>query len=226
MERSVKICILIPAYNAQATLGGVLEKIKPMKMDTVVVNDGSTDGTKELARRCGAHVLEHPSNLGKGMALRTGFGFVLQEGYGLVITLDADGQHNPSDIPHLLSVFQIIQPDLLIASRAERFDQMPILRRFWNRLGVKAVARRCHADITDSQSGYRIIRAEVLRGITLTTSHFETELEVLIKACQKGYRVLSIPLYVSRIDGTSTSHFRPVSDTWKICKLYLRSLLW
>jgi hypothetical protein len=102
---------------------------------------------------------------------------------------------------------------------------MPFLRRFWNRLGVKAVARLCHADITDSQSGYRLIRAEVLRGIKLSTSRYETELELLIKACKNGYGVLSVPINVHRIDGTITSHFRPVSDTWKVCKLFLRSLL-
>jgi hypothetical protein len=103
---------------------------------------------------------------------------------------------------------------------------MTFLRRFWNRLGVKAVARLCHADITDSQSGFRLIRTEVLKEVALFTSRFETELELLIKACKKGFGVLSVPIKTQQVDGTGSSHFRPVADTWMVCKLFLRSLFW
>jgi hypothetical protein len=142
----------------------------------------------------------------------------------VVVTLDADAQHDPSEIPSLLKVFGSVKPDILIASRAAEFAQMTFLRRFWNRLGAKAVARLCHSDITDSQSGFRLIRTEVLREISLSTSGFETELELLIKACKKGFGVLCHPTITPRVDGTESSHFRPVADTWKECKLFLRNL--
>jgi glycosyltransferase involved in cell wall biosynthesis len=219
-----KICILIPAYNAQETLGSVLKKIEPLKMDTIVVNDGSSDETKRVASENGAQLLEHPLNLGKGAALRTGFQYILQKGYQVVITLDADGQHDPSEIPSLLKIFQSVNPDILIASRAAEFGKMTFLRRFWNRLGVKAVARLCHSDITDSQSGFRLIRTEVLKAVDLSTSRFETELELLIKACKKGFGVLSVPIKTQKVDGTGSSHFRPVIDTWLVCKIFLRNL--
>jgi glycosyltransferase involved in cell wall biosynthesis len=221
-----KVCILIPAYNAQETLGSVLEKIEPLKMDTIVVNDGSSDETKRVASENGAQLLEHPLNLGKGAALQTGFQYILQKNYQVIITLDADGQHDPSEIPSLLKIFQSVKPDILIASRAAEFGRMTFLRRFWNRLGVKAVARLCHSDITDSQSGFRLIRAKVLKEISLSTSRFETELELLIKACKKGFSVLSVPIITQKVDGTVSSHFRPVVDTWMVCKLFLRSLFW
>jgi glycosyltransferase involved in cell wall biosynthesis len=214
MGRSEKICILIPAYNAQWTLGSVLEKIGPLKLDTLVVDDGSSDETERVALEHGVQLLKHSLNLGKGAALRTGFQSILRKDYQVVITLDADGQHDSADIPFLLGVFQNVKPDILI------------LRRFWNRLGVKAVARLCHSDITDSQSGFRLIRREVLEKVDLTTSRFETELELLIKACKKGFRVLSVPINTQKVDGTASSHFRPVTDTWMVCKLFLRSLLW
>ena len=219
-----KICILIPAYNAQETLGSVLKKIEPLKMDTIVVNDGSSDETKRVASENGAQLLEHPLNLGKGAALRTGFQYILQKGYQVVITLDADGQHDPSEIPFLLKIFQSVNPDILIASRSAEFGKMTFLRRFWNRLGVKAVARLCHSDITDSQSGFRLIRTEVLKAVDLSTSRFETELELLIKACKKGFGVLSVPIKTQKVDGTGSSHFRPVIDTWLVCKIFLRNL--
>jgi glycosyltransferase involved in cell wall biosynthesis len=219
-----KICILIPAYNAQETLGFVLKKIEPFKIDTVVVDDGSSDETKRVALENGAQLLEHPLNLGKGAALRTGFQYILQRDYQMVITLDADGQHDPSEIPSLLKIFQSVKPDILIASRAAEFGKMTFLRRFWNRLGVKAVARLCHSDITDSQSGFRLIRTEVLKGVDLFTSRFETELELLINACKRGFSVLSVPIKTQNVDGTGSSHFRPVVDTWLVCKIFLRSL--
>ncbi|MEW6374663.1 MAG: glycosyltransferase family 2 protein [Thermodesulfobacteriota bacterium] len=226
MQRSEKICILIPAYNAQWTIGSVLKKIQSLEIDTIVVDDGSLDETKRVALENGAYLLEHPVNLGKGAALRTGFHYILQKGYQVVITLDADGQHDPLEIPSFLRIFQSVKPDLLIASRAGEFGRMTFLRRFWNRLGVRAVARLCHADITDSQSGFRLIRTEVLKKIDLLTSRYETELELLIKACKKGFGVLSVPIKIQKIDGTSFSHFRPVIDTWLVCKLFLRSLSW
>ncbi len=224
MQCSKRICILIPAYNTQETLGSVLKKIEPLKIDTIVVNDGSSDETKRVASENGAQLLEHPLNLGKGAALRTGFRYILQKGYQVVITLDADGQHDPSEIPSLLKIFQSVNPDILIASRAAEFGKMTFLRRFWNRLGVKAVARLCHSDITDSQSGFRLIRTEVLKAVDLSTSRFETELELLIKACKKGFSVLSVPIKTQKVDGTGSSHFRPVIDTWLVCKIFLRNL--
>lgn len=221
-----KVCILIPAYNAERTLDFILKKIQLLEIDTIVVDDGSTDGTKRVASANGAHILEHPFNLGKGVALRTGFQYILQKNYQAVVTLDADGQHDPSEIPSLIRIYRSVKPDILIASRAGEFGRMTFLRRFWNRLGAKAVARLCHSDITDSQSGFRMIRSDILREIDLSTSRFETEMELLIKACKKGFSVLSVPIITQKIDGTDSSHFRPVVDTWQVCKLFLRSLFW
>ena len=226
MQRLDEICVLIPAYNAQGTLGSVLKKVEPLKVDTLVVDDGSSDETGRVASEHGVELLKHSLNLGKGAALRTGFQWILRKDYRVVITLDADGQHDPAEIPFLLKIFQNVKPDILIASRAAEFGKMTFLRRFWNCLGVKAVARLCHSDITDSQSGFRLIRTEVLRKVDLSTSRFETELELLIKACKKRFSVLSVPINAQKVDGTASSHFRPVTDTWMVCKLFLRSLLW
>lgn len=219
-----KGCVLIPAYNAAGTLDGVLNRLRPVGIDVIVVNDGSTDETGRIALNHGVKLLEHSSNLGKGAALRTGFRDLLQKDYRWVITLDADGQHDPGEIPFLLKVFRTVKPDILIASRAGDFSRMTFLRRFWNQLGVRAVSRLCHCDITDSQSGFRLLRAEVLKEVDLTTKGFDTELELLIKACKKRFAVLSVPIKVHQVDGTGSSHFRAVTDTWLVCKVFLRNL--
>ena len=221
-----RLCVLIPAYNAQATLRGVIEGVKRNHLDIIVVDDGSTDSTSRIGREMGVTLLQHLENRGKGRALRTGFSYVMEHGYEAVITLDADGQHDPSEIPRFVELYRKGGPGIIIGSRAAQFKQMPRLRRFWNQLGAKAVSRLTNTLVSDSQSGYRLIRTDVLRDLKLTTSTYETEMELLIKACKKGYSVVNILIASRSINGTTTSHFRPVVDTFKICMLYLRSLLW
>ena len=220
------LCVLIPAYNAEGTLKGVIEGVKRSHLDIIVVDDGSTDSTPRIGREMGVTLLRHPKNRGKGRALRTGFTYVMEHGYEAVITLDADAQHDPAEIPRFVELYREQGPGIIIGSRAAQFSEMPWLRRFWNRLGAKAVSRLTKTLVSDSQSGYRLIRTEVIRDVKLTTSTYETEMELMIKACKKGYSVLNISIASRSINGTTTSHFRPVVDTFKICMLYLRSLLW
>jgi len=220
------LCVLIPAYNAEGTLKGVIEGVKRSHLDTIVVDDGSTDSTARIGRQMGVTLLRHPKNRGKGRALRTGFNYVIEHRYEAVVTLDADGQHDAAEIPRFVDLYRKESPDIIIGSRAAQFNEMPCLRRFWNRLGAKAISRLTKTVVSDSQSGYRLIRTEVIRDVKLTTSTYETEMELLIKACKKGYGVVNIPIISRGIKDTTTSHFRPVVDTFKICMLYLRSLLW
>ncbi len=221
-----QLCVLIPAYNAEATLRGVIEGVKRSRHDIIVVDDGSSDSTSRVGREMGVVLLQHPGNRGKGRALQTGFTYVMEHGYEAVITLDADGQHDAAEIPRFAEVYRKQSPDIIIGSRATQFNEMPWLRCFWNRLGAKAVSRLTKTLVSDSQSGYRLIRTDVLRDLKLTTSTYETEMELLIKACKKGYSVVNIAITGHAISDTSTSHFRPVVDTFKICMLYLRSLVW
>jgi glycosyltransferase involved in cell wall biosynthesis len=218
--------VLIPAYNAEATLRGVIEGVKRSRFDIVVVDDGSTDSTPRIVREMGVTLLRHPENRGKGRALRTGFKYVIEHGYEAVITIDADGQHDPADISRFVELYRQGRPDIIIGSRAAQFNEMPWLRRFWNQLGAKAVSRLTKTPVSDSQSGYRLVRTDVIGDLQLTTSTYEMEMELLIKACKKGYRVVTMDVIGHAINDTSTSHFRPVVDTFKICMLYLRSLLW
>jgi glycosyltransferase involved in cell wall biosynthesis len=226
MTVSGEIAVLIPAYNATRSLRGVIEGIKGSGLAIVVVDDGSTDATAEIARDAGAQVLRHRANRGKGAALRTGFRFLLQKGYGAIITIDADGQHDPAFIPHFIRAYQEGRGDIIIGSRAGEFDAMSWLRRFWNRLGVKAVSKLIGAPLTDTQSGYRLIKAEVVRGLPLRAAGYEGELELLIKACKSGYRVREIPIATQYADGRPSSHFRPVRDTWLVCRTFLQEFFW
>jgi glycosyltransferase involved in cell wall biosynthesis len=226
MNARARIAVLIPAYNAAASLQGVIEGIKGYLSSILVVDDGSTDATAEIALAAGVHVLRHQINRGKGVALRTGFRFLLHQGYQAIITMDADGQHDPSYIPLLIRAYEEGRGDIVIGSRAGEFHAMSWLRRFWNQLGVKAVSKLIGTPLTDTQSGYRLIKAEVLQGLPLRAVGYEVELELLIKACKRGHRVVEIKVTTHYIDGRPSSHFRPVRDTWLVCRTFLQEFFW
>jgi len=221
-----KIAVLIPAYNASCSLRGVIEGVRGYGLDILVVDDGSTDATAEIAGELGVRVLRHGVNRGKGMALKTGFRFLLHHGYKAVITMDADGQHDPSFIPQFIRAYQEGKGEIIIGSRTGEFGEINWLRRFWNRLGAKAVSKLTGTPFTDTQSGYRLIKGEVLRGFPLCASGYEAELELLIKACKRGHSVVQIPVTTHYADGRPSSHFRPVRDTWLICRTFLQELFW
>lgn len=226
MTATKDTAILIPAFNAAPSLRGVIEGIKGYGLPIVVVDDGSTDATARIARDAGARLLRHRMNRGKGMALQTGFRFVQHQGYGAVITMDADGQHDPAFIPRFIQAYEEGRGDIIIGSRAAEFEAMSWLRRFWNRLGVKAVSKLTGTPLTDTQSGYRFVTAEVLQVLPLRATGYEGELELLIKACKRGYRVVDIPVTTRYADGRPSSHFRAVRDTWLICRTFLQEFFW
>ncbi|MBL0225636.1 MAG: glycosyltransferase family 2 protein [Geobacteraceae bacterium] len=215
-------CILIPSFNAEKTLGAVVMECLERDVPVVVVDDGSTDGTAALTAGLPVTLLKHGRNQGKGRALRTGFAWALEQGFDAVVTLDADGQHDVSAVSRLYEAARDSGTDLLIASRHTQFEKMAGLRSSWNRFGVWCMQKRTGFEITDSQSGFRYYSAGLLTSVTLDADGYDLEMEVLMKAWRKGFRVASLPVAARVADGRATSHFRPVRDTWNICKIFLR----
>jgi glycosyltransferase involved in cell wall biosynthesis len=217
-------CILIPSFNAEKTLGAVASECLGAGVPVVVVDDGSTDGTVRVAASLPVVILRHKHNQGKGSALRTGFAWALERNFEAVITLDADGQHDVSAVSRLYESARGNGIDLLIASRHTQFEKMAGLRASWNRFGVWCMRKRTGFEITDSQSGFRYYSSGLLRAVELDADGYDLEMEVLMKAWRKGFRVASLPVAARVADGRSTSHFRPVRDTWNICKIFLRHM--
>ncbi|MDO9067549.1 MAG: glycosyltransferase family 2 protein [Deltaproteobacteria bacterium] len=217
-------CILIPSFNAEKTVAAVASECLNVGVPVVVLDDGSTDGTARVAATLPVVVLKHDHNMGKGRALRTGFTWALQQGFEAVITLDADGQHDVSAVSHLYETARDKGVDLLIASRRAQFEKMSGLRAFWNRFGVWCIRKRTGFEITDSQSGFRYYSSALLNSVNLVADGYDLEMEVLIKAWKNGFMIASLPVPARVADGRSTSHFRPVRDTWNICKIFLRHM--
>jgi glycosyltransferase involved in cell wall biosynthesis len=220
----VGICIVIPAYNAGATIEGVVRESLLAGYPLLVVNDGSDDDTAERVGRLPVTLLSHQQNRGKGAALRTAFAWALQQGFVGMVTLDADGQHNPAAIPLLVATARQQQLDILLASRYAQFQEMAGLRRHWNRFGAWCMKTRTGFAIDDSQSGFRYYSALLLRAVSLEKTGYDLEMELLMKAWQGGFAIGSLPVPARVADGRATSHYRPVRDTWRICMTFLRHM--
>ncbi|MCI0405952.1 MAG: glycosyltransferase family 2 protein [candidate division Zixibacteria bacterium] len=218
----MSIQIVIPAYNAAQTLPNLLSQVKKHLPNVLVVDDGSTDDTSEIARKAGATVIRLEKNRGKGNALRTGFKAALESGSTAVLTLDADGQHDPERIPEFL---KLASPDaLIIGCREARLEKMPFPRILSNKITSSMLSMLTGAKLRDSQSGYRLIGREILSKVELETDHFETESELLLKAARLGYLPQFLPI-PTRYDG-ERSFMRPALDTVRFLRLLWRSFWW
>ena len=222
----MSVVAVIPAYDAAGTVGGVVRATKSFLSHTIVIDDGSADETGTEARASGGRVVRLDSNRGKGVALRTGFSEALREGAEAVITLDADGQHDPTEIPRLLSHWRRTAAGIVIGSRARSYDAMTPLRRFGNRFSRRAVSFFSGAAVADPQSGFRLYDARVLRAVPLRGVRYELESEVIVKAVRCGFALESVDIRTPTVDGTATSHYRPWIDTTRICVAVVLSRLW
>jgi len=222
----IKPCIVIPAYNESKHIGRlideILSKFGDLIADLLVVDDGSHDETAKIARKAGAYVIGHRRNMGKGMALRTGFSYALGHGYDPIMTMDGDGQHDPDDIPRFIARFDEGDVDIVLGAREIERGRMPLHRRLNNRL-VSAVGSWLSGQrVPDFQCGYRLIKAEILERISLETRRYETESEFLIKAGRLGYRIASIP--IRTIYNGAESNVDPLVEMKLFTLLLFRSL--
>ncbi|MBN1572219.1 MAG: glycosyltransferase family 2 protein [Deltaproteobacteria bacterium] len=224
-EAKEEIAALIPAYNSEDTVGRVVDGIKEYVPHVVVVNDGSTDKTEEAAAESGAVVVNHKARRGKGEALKTGFAALMEGGYGAILTMDADLQHDPGDIPPLIEKYREGGFGIVIGSRMASKKDIPRYRLVPNLVGNFFLSNASGRDIEDSQSGMRIYSARLLKAINLTTSKYDTEAEAIIKGGKAGFDFAFVPIKAIYAEDQKT-YFRPVVDTYLISIVYLRSLFW
>ena len=224
----MKIGVLIPAYNEEGTIFSLVRGLLALSAggqglveEVVIIDDGSTDNTREEAKRAGAQVISHPENRGKGAALKTGFRYALQKGFEAIITMDGDGQHDGTEIPAFLGKAQEKEAHIIIGNRMGNVGNMPFVRLWTNRITSWVISALTHQKIDDSQSGYRLIRKKVLQNINLVTSYFDAESELLIKASQRGYRIVSIPIRTIYKD-KFVSKIKPLKDTLRFIRLIFR----
>lgn len=205
--------VIMPAYNAEKTLSPVIRALRKALPDAFIigVNDGSSDGTGALLRSVCDRAIEFPSNRGKGAALRAGFAAALERSCDNVITIDSDGQHDPAFAPSILAALE--QFHIAIGTRDLTGEQMPKHRRVANFLSSKATRIVSGGAVSDSQSGFRGIRCEVLKEIHAVGERYEFETDFIIRAAHAGFTFTNVP--ISTIYGPP-SYFREFSDAAKV----------
>lgn len=188
----MKVLAIIPAYNEETTIAEVIAKTVPFVSDVVVINDGSRDNTATQAKEAGAIVLSLPINRGLGSALRTGFLYATVKKYDMVVTLDADLQHDPAEIPKFVE--KISQGDhVVIGSRLlEKKGHMPWYRIVFNIAGNFITP---HGNkTTDSQSGFRAFSLHALNTMHLTSQRMEISSEIISETFKKNLRYAEVPI--------------------------------
>ena len=226
MVDRLRLVAIIPAYNEAASIARVVEATLPFVDQVVVVDDGSHDDTVERAARAGAFVLKQKVNSGKGAALEVGFAYAVHGGYDAMVTLDADGQHDPTRIPDLCTPIAAGAADMSVGSRKREWARrMPVLRRVTNAMMSWLLSAVAGQPMEDTQSGFRCIGVRVARSVRVRARHFEAESEFLIRAARVGFRIAWVPIPAIYGADFRPSHIRPARDFVRFLRMMTRILL-
>lgn len=202
---------VIPAFNESRHIQAVVQATL-CHLPVIVVDDGSKDATAELAAKAGAEVMIQRPNQGKGAALKRGFERALQKGSDAVVMLDADGQHDPEEIPKFLQCYRETKADLIIGERD--YSQMPTLRRLTNTFGRWSFSAALGRYIVDNQSGYRMLSRRMMeKTLEARESRFEFEVEMIVMCVKAGYSLSGVPIRTIYAD--EKSHIQPFRHTVK-----------
>jgi glycosyltransferase involved in cell wall biosynthesis len=203
--------VLVPCLDEAGAIGGVISAVKSFVPNVLVVDDGSTDGTGDVAQAAGATVLRHARSLGKGTALRTGWDAALKRGFEWTLCMDGDGQHAAADIPRFLARGEKGDVALVVGERMHAPHTMPLVRRVTNRFMSWQLSRLAGVRLTDTQCGFRLLHLPSLARLQVKSDCFEIESEVLIQFARARFGIAFVPIQVIYAD--ERSKIRPLRDT-------------
>lgn len=214
------LSVVIPVFNEEQTVGNIIKRVKTVlaklgcRYEIIVVDDYSGDQSLQISKKARARVYQLKAHMGKGYALRAGLAKAKGE---IVVTIDSDGSHRPEELPLLLAPVLKNQADLVIGSRY--LSQKPVVARRLNAFGVRLfnflIRVFTRTAVSDSQSGYRVMKSAVLAGMHLKSGEYEIESEMLVKTARLGFRVVEVPItFEQRTYGRS--RLDPLVDGFKI----------
>mgnify|MGYP003393904051 CR=1 FL=1 len=230
--RDAGACVVLPTYNNARTLASVIDRVRAIAGDHVaVVNDGSTDGTRELLESVTGITITHlDDNKGKGNALRTAFAWAREQGYRYAITLDTDGQHDPADIATIAKAIVVHPGAMIMGARDMTQETVPGKSSFGNRFSNFWFLVETGIRLPDTQTGFRAYPLEAMAQVHTTSDRFGFEVESIVKLAWRGVVFHSVPVKVDYALEDRVSHFRPFTDflliSWLNTGLVIAALLW
>jgi glycosyltransferase involved in cell wall biosynthesis len=203
----MKVTIGIPAFNEEKNIAGIILKLKKISDDIIVCDDGSNDLTGQIAEKFGADVVKHEKNLGYGSAIKSIFNKAKSYDNDVLVTFDADGQHQIEDISKVVEPITSKKVDVVIGSRfLKETDDVPEYRKLGIKLITKVTNISLKQSLTDSQSGFRAYSKNVLEKLNLTDKGMGISTEILIKASNHGFKIAEIPIKISYEGETSSQN--------------------
>jgi len=216
LENKNNIAAVIPFFNERRTIYQIINNTLKYVDCVIAVDDGSTDDSlSKITENKKIELLKIKVNRGKGFALREGLNEAVKKGYSRLITIDADLQHNPDEIP--LLIYELNNFDIVIGNRLNNLGNMPLHRRMSNKITSFLLSLKTGKKIIDSQCGFRAYSAEVIKNINTVKNGYEAESEILIKASRKGYKIGFTD--ISTIYGNEESKISPVKTTFNFVKV-------
>jgi glycosyltransferase involved in cell wall biosynthesis len=224
------LSVIIPVFNEELTIGNIIERVKLVlrklgfSYEIIVVDDFSTDRSREFSEKQGVKFYSFKKHMGKGYALRTGFA---KAKGNIITTIDSDGSHRPEELPSLLNPILEDKADLVIGSRY--LNQNPAAAKKLNAIGVRLfnflIRVFTGTAVSDSQSGYRVMKSKILENMNLKSGGYEIESEMLVKTARQVFRVVEVPIsFEQRTYGTS--RLDPVIDGFKILLSIVSAYVW
>jgi len=220
------VAALIPAYQAEATVGQVVAGARQYCARVVVVDDGSTDATAARAQAAGAECVRHERNAGKGAAIRTGLAALARTQVGRALTLDADGQHLAAEIPPLLAASDASPEAIVVGVRQKKGHTIARAARFGNWIADRLLRWIAGRPLPDTQCGFRVYPVSTTLELHADGPRYEFETEVLLRAARRGMPIVGVPVRVHYPPiAERVSHYRPWVDTLRIIAVVLRVLI-
>ncbi|MCA9370600.1 MAG: glycosyltransferase family 2 protein [Candidatus Peregrinibacteria bacterium] len=221
----MKIAAVIPAYNEGDRAGKVVEDALQYVDMVIVVDDGSSDDTAAIAKKAGAIVLSHIQNCGAGAATMTGIEAARQLGADCIVTLDADEQHSPEDIPALLAPIQSDEADIVFANRFGQKNRIPFIRRFFNSIGNMITFAATGKWVSDSQCGFKVFGPKAAMQVNLRMSGYEFCTEIVRECAQHHWRTAQVPAKVVYSEYTLAKGQSFANGVKTALRILLRSFL-